>query len=105
MVTLQDDDGYRALLDAVRERGRTSLILVRPYPDEAGRYQVAFGHRRLKAARDLGRAVRAVVKTLDDRALVLAQGQENSARANLSFIERALFARRLEDAGTTAKRL
>ena len=95
----QDDDDYRALLDAVRERGQDSPILVRPHPDEAGRYQVAFGHRRLKAARDLGRAVRAVVKTLDDRALVLAQGQENSARANLSFIERALFARRLEDAG------
>ena len=95
----QDDDDYRALLDAVRERGQDSPILVRPHPVEAGRYQVAFGHRRLKAARDLGRAVRAVVKTLDDRALILAQGQENSARANLSFIERALFARRLEDAG------
>ncbi len=95
----QDDEGYRALLDAVRERGQDSPILVRPHPAEVGRYQVAFGHRRLKAARDLGRAVRAVVKALDDRALVLAQGQENSARANLSFIERALFARRLEDAG------
>jgi ParB family chromosome partitioning protein len=94
----QDDDDYRALLDAIRERGQDSPILVRPHPVEAGRYQVAFGHRRLKAARDLGRAVRAVVKTLDDRALILAQGQENSARANLSFIERALFARRLEDA-------
>jgi len=95
----QDDDDYRALLDAVRERGQDSPILVRPHPAEVGRYQVAFGHRRLKAARDLGRAVRAVVKTLDDRALILAQGQENSARANLSFVERALFARRLEDAG------
>jgi ParB family chromosome partitioning protein len=29
----------------------------------------------------------------------LAQGQENSARADLSFIERARFARRLEDLG------
>jgi ParB family chromosome partitioning protein len=94
-----DDDDYRALLDAVRERGQDSPILVRPHPTDAGRYQVAFGHRRLKAARDLSRTVRAVVKTLDDRALIIAQGQENSARANLSFIERALFARRLEDAG------
>jgi ParB family chromosome partitioning protein len=53
----------------------------------------------LKAAKELSRPVRAVVKTLSDRELVLAQGQENSARANLSFIERALFARRLEESG------
>ena len=36
---------------------------------------------------------------MTDRELVLAQGQENSARANLSFIERANFARQLEEAG------
>jgi ParB family transcriptional regulator, chromosome partitioning protein len=72
---------------------------VRPSLQAQGRYQVAFGHRRLRAAKVLGRHVRAVVKVLTDRDLVLAQGQENSARANLSFIERALFARRLEDGG------
>ncbi len=61
--------------------------------------QVVFGHRRLRAARELGRKVKAVVKTIDDRTHVIAQGQENSARANLTFIERALFARRLDDLG------
>ena len=43
--------------------------------------------------------VRAVVKQLSDRDLVIAQGQENSARADLSFVERARFARRLEEVG------
>jgi ParB family chromosome partitioning protein len=47
----------------------------------------------------LGRKVRAVVKSIDDRTHVIAQGQENSARANLSFIERAAFARGLENLG------
>jgi len=54
-----------------------------------------FGHRRLKVAKALGRKVRAVVKLMKDEEHVVAQGQENSARANLSFIERAAFAHEL----------
>ncbi len=95
----QDDDEFRALVQAIRERGQDSPILVRRHPDDQTRYQVAFGHRRVRAAQVLGRPVRAVVKQLTNRDLVLAQGQENSARANLSFVERALFARRLEEIG------
>jgi ParB family transcriptional regulator, chromosome partitioning protein len=94
-----DDGGYAALLEGIRAHGQNSPILVRPHPTVSGRYQVAFGHRRLRAAAELDRPVRAVVKRLSDRDLVLAQGQENSARANLSFIERARFARRLEADG------
>jgi ParB family chromosome partitioning protein len=93
-----DDDGYFALLEGMRAQGQASPILIRPHPQVSGRYQVAFGHRRLRAALELGRPVRAVVKQLSDRDLVLAQGQENSARADLSFIERARFARQLEAA-------
>ena len=87
-----DDDEFRELVEAIRERGQDSPILVRPHPSKPGCYQVVFGHRRLRAASMLGRPVRAVVKELRDRDHVIAQGQENSARANLSFIERALFA-------------
>jgi ParB family chromosome partitioning protein len=95
----QDDGEYVALRDSIAQSGQDSPILVRPHPTVPGRFQVAFGHRRLRAARDLGQPVRAVVRPLTDRELVLAQGQENSARANLSFIERARFAHRLEQAG------
>lgn len=94
-----DDEEFVALVEAIRVRGQDSPVLVRPHPKIDGRYQVVFGHRRVKAARQLGRKVRAVVKSLDDRSHVIAQGQENSARANLSFIERAMFARGLEDLG------
>ena len=72
---------------------------MRPHAKIDGHYQVVFGHRRLRAARELGRNVRAVVKAIDDRTHVIAQGQENSARADLTFIERALFAGRLEELG------
>ena len=43
--------------------------------------------------------MRAVVKELDDKDHVIAQGQENSARADLSFIEKAVFAGNLERNG------
>jgi ParB family chromosome partitioning protein len=43
--------------------------------------------------------VRAVVRELSDDQLVVSQGQENNARTNLSYIERALFASRLDDRG------
>ncbi|MBX5200356.1 plasmid partitioning protein RepB [Rhizobium sp. NZLR1] len=95
----EDDEEFRALVEAIRARGQDTPILVRPHGKIDGRYQVVFGHRRLRAARQLGRNVRAVVKAIDDRTHVIAQGQENSARADLTFIERALFASRLEELG------
>jgi ParB family chromosome partitioning protein len=94
-MSVANDDAYQALKDAIASEGQGSPILVRPRPTAPGRYQVAFGHRRLRAAKDLGRLVRAVVKTLSDQELVLAQGQENSIRTDLSFIERARFAQNL----------
>lgn len=95
----EDDEAFRQLVQAIRERGQDSPILVRPHPVKSGIYQIAFGHRRARAARELGIPVRAVVKPLSDVEHVIAQGQENSARADLSFIERALFAARLEELG------
>ena len=90
------DEQNRAFRALIREHGQNTPILVRPHPQEAGRFQVAFGHRRLRAARDLQIKVRAVVRRLSDEELIIAQGQENSARADLTFIERARFAARLE---------
>jgi ParB family chromosome partitioning protein len=64
-LTPSADDGAD-LVAQIRERGQQVPILVRPHPDQAGRYQVAYGHRRLRAAAVLGRPVRAVVKALND---------------------------------------
>jgi len=94
-----DDEEYRELLEAIRERGQDSPILVRPHPETSDRYMIVFGHRRARAARELGIKVKAVIKPLADLEHILSQGQENSARANLSFIERVFFAARLEALG------
>lgn len=93
------DDTFSSLKDAIAENGQMSPILVRPNPGKSGRYQVAFGHRRLKACFELGITVKAIVKELSDTALLIAQGQENSERTDLSFLERALFAKKLESQG------
>ena len=95
----EDDNAFQGLVEAIRVRGQDLPILVRPHPTIKGRYQIAFGHRRARASKHLGRPVRAVVKSLSDRDHIVAQGQENSARSDLSFIERAVFASKLHEAG------
>jgi ParB family chromosome partitioning protein len=92
-------EAHSKLVEAIREHGQQVPILVRPHPTEPGRYQVAYGHRRLRAAVELKRTVRAAVKNLTDDELVIAQGQENNERQDLSFIEKSRFARRLEERG------
>lgn len=91
-----DGEAYDRLLGAIRDTGQKSPILVRPHPTKADRYQIAFGHRRVRVLAQLGKPVKAVVQNLTDEELVIVQGQENSARADLSYIERALFALSLE---------
>jgi ParB family chromosome partitioning protein len=90
---------HDTLVASIREHGQQVPILVRPHPRRAGHYQIAYGHRRLKALAALKRPVRAVIRQMNDEELVVAQGQENSARQDLSYIERALFAVTLEDRG------
>ena len=94
-----NDEAYVELLAAIKAQGQSSPILVRPNPDIDGRFMIVFGHRRAKVARELQIPVRAVVKPLEDIAHIIAQGQENTARANLSFIEKALFAKKLAEMG------
>ena len=95
----EDDPSFEALKQSIAERGQEIPILLRAHSATPGRYQTAFGHRRVRAARVLGRPVKAIVRALSDDELIIAQGVENSAREDLSFIERAVFALRLETAG------
>lgn len=95
----QDAQSFAALKQSIADRGQEIPILVREHPTAPGRHQSAYGHRRVRALRELGRPVRAYVRELSDEDLVVAQGIENSTREDLSFIERAVFALRLEEAG------
>lgn len=96
-LSIDQDRSLDALVASIRESGQQVPVLLRPHPSLPGRFQTAYGHRRIEAARRLGSRVRAIVTELDDAALLTAQGKENSERRDLTFIEKALFARRLED--------
>ena len=90
-------EDHGALVQSIRERGQLVPVLLRPSPTEAQRFQVAYGHRRVRALRELGIPVRAVIRDMSDEELVVAQGKENSDRRDLSFIERSTVARKLGD--------
>ncbi|GLR93988.1 plasmid partitioning protein RepB [Bradyrhizobium liaoningense] len=88
---------HAALVESIRAQGQIVPALLRPHPTKAGHFQIAYGHRRVRAVRALARAVRAIVRELSDDDLVIAQGKENGDRQDLSFIERARYATLLED--------
>jgi len=98
-----EDADLAALQDSIRQHGQQVPILLRPHPSLSGRYQVVYGRRRLAAIRGLGSPVKALIRTLSDQEAVLAQGQENNLRKDPSFIEKALFAGEMEEAGYEAK--
>lgn len=94
-----DTADFEELKASIEEHGQQVPILVRPNPRFNSRYQVAYGHRRLAALKVIGHPVKAIVRELSDEDLIVAQGKENLERKDLSFIERALFAARLEAHG------
>ncbi len=97
------DDDVADLRESISRHGQQVPILLRPHPKLSGRYQVVYGRRRLAAIRGLGTPVKALIRTLSDEEAVLAQGQENNVRKDPSFIEKALFAGDLEEAGYDAR--
>ncbi|WP_298864215.1 plasmid partitioning protein RepB [uncultured Sulfitobacter sp.] len=90
-----DDAAQSQLRESLATYGQQVPVLLRPHHKTAGRYEIVYGRRRLKALRDLGQPVKAMIRQLDDHALVMAQGQENTARQDLSFIEKASFTAQL----------
>ena len=99
------DAAFQSFKDGIERDGQKLPIQVRPHPQQSGRFQIAFGHRRWRAAKSLGRPVKAVVAKLSDAELVIAQGIENSARQDLSWIERALFVWRMDENGLKPKEI
>lgn len=99
-----DGDGdFTRFKELMASEGQLVPIQVRRRPDVPDRFQVIYGHRRWRAAKDLGLLVKAIVVAYDDRELAIAQGIENSARQDLTWIEKALFASRMEYADVKAR--
>ncbi|WP_308916571.1 plasmid partitioning protein RepB [Jannaschia sp. LMIT008] len=96
---MDEDADLDRLAESIREYGQQVPVLLRVNPNDPERWEVVYGRRRVAALKRLGQPVRALVRDLNDRALVIAQGQENAHRKDLTFIERANFARQMVDAG------
>lgn len=90
-----DEAAHKALMGSLRDYGQQVPVLVRPDPEDADQFLIVYGRRRVLALRDLGQPVKAMIRDLDDAEAIMAQGQENSARRDLSFIERVNFARQM----------
>ncbi|MGY4752055.1 plasmid partitioning protein RepB [Pannonibacter sp. Q-1] len=105
-----DEEAAEALEElklSISSEGQKIPVLVRPHPAAEGRYQLAYGHRRLAAVLALmlesGRPetvkIRAYVRPLSDMDLIREQSLENGVRENLTWIEQALWAQQLKEAG------
>ncbi len=104
---LPDDDAasFDAFKRSLEVDGQKVPIQIRKHPSNPGRFQIVYGHRRWRAAKELNKAVRAVEVDMSDLDLVVAQGIENASRQDLTWIERALFASRMDDAGIKAREI
>jgi ParB family chromosome partitioning protein len=99
----EDSNDREALIASIRDYGQQVPVLLRRDPTRTDLYQIVYGRRRVEALRALGQPVKAMVRDLSDHDLVVAQGQENSARRDLTFIEKANFARQMRDNGFERK--
>ena len=93
------DPNFDALVESMRASGQQVPILVRPHPRLRGVTRSPTAIAGCAPPPVLGLPVKAIVRPLTDGELVVAQGKENLDRHDLSYIEKALFARRLEDQG------
>jgi len=85
-----DDGELRELAESLRTKGVLQAILVRPDPKESGKYQIIAGERRWRAARMAGLThIPAVVKDVDELALLEIGIIENVQRADLNPIDEA----------------
>lgn len=86
---IDPSEGLEDLISSISEHGQKVPVLVRRIQD--GSLEIVYGRRRLLACRELGQKVRATVMEMTSEEALIAQGVENNARQDPSFIERALF--------------
>ncbi|POR52798.1 ParB/RepB/Spo0J family partition protein [Paraburkholderia eburnea] len=88
------------LVASVREHGILQPVLVRPWPDESGLFELVAGERRLRAAVDALLAdVPVLVRSLSDDEVLQIQIVENLQRRDLHPLEEADGYKALADRG------
>lgn len=95
---LDISDNLEELKRSIAESGQQVPVLLRKVGED---YEVVYGRRRVMACHQLGIQVRAMVVEMAEEEALIAQGLENAARLENSYIERALFVAQIIDAGYT----
>jgi ParB family transcriptional regulator, chromosome partitioning protein len=86
------------LTASLRENGLLQPIVVRPAPGVNGRWELVAGERRWRASMRLGWSeIAAIVREIEDRAMLVLALVENVQRASLSPLEEAEAFQRLGD--------
>ncbi len=102
LTAVNSDDLQRSiadLVDSISVSGQQVPVLLRPAKSHDGSFEVVYGRRRVLACRQLGIRVKALIRTLDDSDALRAKGLENANRAELSYYERARFAKAILEQG------
>ncbi len=93
-----DPGELEALSSSIAEHGLLQPILIRPSVGQSDRYELVAGERRLRAVTGLGwTTVNAVVREIEDEALLVLALVENLQREELSPLEEAEGYRALAD--------
>lgn len=91
-----DERELDELAESIRLRGVIQPVLLRPHPERADAYQLVAGERRWRAAQRAGvHEIPALVRSLDDRAVLELAIIENVQRADLNPVEEATAYREL----------
>lgn len=99
--TRYDETDLQALGQTMKDRGQDDPIKVRKLA--SGRFELIYGHRRIRAARLIGWAdIKATVVELDDNAAELATLVSNESQVGLSDWERAQAYKQSLDHGLAA---
>lgn len=102
-----DPEDLAELVHSVREFGVLQPIVVRPHPENAGKYELVMGERRLRASKAAGlEAIPAVIKDTANEAMLRDALLENLHRSQLNPLEEAsAYQQLLGDFGITQEEL
>lgn len=105
--TVFDPEDLAELVHSIREFGVLQPIVVRPHPDETGKYELVMGERRLRATKAAGLdSIPAVVKDTANEDMLRDALLENLHRSQLNPLEEAsAYQQLLADFGITQEEL
>ena len=98
-----EPEAFAELVHSIKELGVLQPIVVRSIPDEAGKYELIMGERRLRASKEAGLTkIPAVIRETADENMLRDALLENLHRSDLNPLEEAsAYQQLLEDFGIT----